>query len=256
MKQINVVNEDPASPVLVEMKLSNGGLPFNDLPDAPGFPALMEFGQRITLELGSYREVLYRRSLRIEGRSNSVVLSDLYRFGAPSSLQSITRSIVAEPDVASIHRFVERSDCTIDLSQLPSLEKNEDRPWFYSNNVEPKLISSASYDSKKYKVRACLHDGGYAKNILVVLAVVQSLQHSQERGTVIIEAEQFEVDQLVGHFVVKKDILFLMPKTASHIRSGARYRYRGFAVPIEVNLTQLFEQGDHLPTFDAVTPLC
>ncbi len=56
-------NLDPDGSVLVDMRFSNGGLPFDELSQVPGFPRSIGVNEIVEIETQDFRELLYRRTM-------------------------------------------------------------------------------------------------------------------------------------------------------------------------------------------------
>lgn len=56
-------NLDPDGSVLVDMRFSNGGIPFDELSQVPGFPRSIGVNEIVEIETQDCRELLYRRTM-------------------------------------------------------------------------------------------------------------------------------------------------------------------------------------------------
>lgn len=76
----------------VEVRFSNGGASFFDLPLAPGFPMKMEFGEPASIAMHNWKELLYRFEVNLFDES-AVGYGSIYRLIAPTGAEVIEESI-------------------------------------------------------------------------------------------------------------------------------------------------------------------
>lgn len=67
MTIIHLINKERKSPISLDLRGSNGGVPFDDLPEMQGFPRILAFEETIELQVSEFSELLYRRTGQLTG---------------------------------------------------------------------------------------------------------------------------------------------------------------------------------------------
>jgi hypothetical protein len=88
-----LTNRDPGGEILIDARLSNGGVPFEELEVVPGFPRSFKVEESFEIVVADQRELLYRRSRA----SNENYLAALYRIALPKEQTLIKGSIWPTP---------------------------------------------------------------------------------------------------------------------------------------------------------------
>lgn len=63
MRKLLLRNRDSTGPVLIDLRLTHGYVPFDDLAIVPGFPRTLNHEEIIEIDVADFKEALYRRSL-------------------------------------------------------------------------------------------------------------------------------------------------------------------------------------------------
>jgi len=85
MRKLLLRSESEDGPVWMDARLSSGGIPFDELPQAPGFPCFVPTDTELTIDIGDHRELFYRRALD----ETSIIRWNIYRIALPLELDTI-----------------------------------------------------------------------------------------------------------------------------------------------------------------------
>lgn len=82
MRKLLLRNRDSSGPVLIDLRLTHGYVPFNELATVPGFPRILDHEEIVEIDVADFKEALYTRSLSRETELNYA----LYRIELPKDV--------------------------------------------------------------------------------------------------------------------------------------------------------------------------
>lgn len=92
MGTIVLKNEGVPCGILMDLRFSNGGLAFSDLPNVPGFPRSLEHHEILSIPMHDWKELLYKRIYSVDNHTR-LVRAEIYRIAAPGESETIDRTI-------------------------------------------------------------------------------------------------------------------------------------------------------------------
>lgn len=258
MAILHLKNKETWDRVWIDARLSNTGTPFDELISVEGFPRWILRDEELDIEMGDWKELLYRRNYTTADLSN---VSDLYRIGMHGRSNVVNGYVWAtqirqtfehkktRAELGMGHWFVEDSPgihrhlmnkCGVDKNQIESA-----RTEITAGTVKPKiLLSKKVRTARHYLIEPYLKIDGYdsANRPTCQVYVTLTDQRTGIAGTkLIIESNADEALSLIDSFVIKNENLEAKPRNTMYGYSCAEtYRSRGFRVPISEQLSNFF----------------
>ncbi|MBX9723658.1 MAG: hypothetical protein K2X81_19795 [Candidatus Obscuribacterales bacterium] len=258
MPIIEISNKHQPENVWVDARFSNGGLPFSELESIEGFPRWMSSEESVLIEMGNWREVLYKCSLD----ANSVNLHDLHRiyirpgssflkgFIWPITFTRTERRCPEELDGPLQHWFLYDEELIqiyqalvkrfgITAEQIASINTE-----MINGHFEHQFLLTAKVRKIRKKLiepslRLSAKEIGFHNAQIYVKITDLSSGNSGER--MIIESLGLEALDLIESFSIKDGNLIAKPRRTGYSCPEA-YRGRGFHVPITEPLKNFFAQ--------------
>jgi len=232
MTILRLINSDPIGAVWVDARFSNGGVPYGELTQLPGFPRWLEFDESVEVEAESWKEVLYRRSNypRKAGPDHGP-LSSLWRINMNSS----TPTKIGRLFPTGFHKVIigandpeadPYADLTNTLKLTPPVE----------------ILSKSCHSTRKYEIEPSLKFDGFAENIVQVFVKITDKTNGDTGIRMIVEADNNQARAVCHKFRIKGDKLLVSPRMAGYDGGLADYyREQGFSVPLQIPLSDIFQ---------------
>lgn len=252
--------------VWLDARFSNSGVPFLELPPVPGFPGWIKAGETVSIEMGDWAEILYRRSQHPAEDSiliwpKEYRLSALYRVALAGcdfrkgfiwptffTYQQLYQNVsVNNSTKTSADHWLFRDDgqlkfisekCGIDDADLEKM-----RTEFLTGNVQTLILLKAKVkESRNYLIEPFLKVGGYEDSALQIFVRLTNLS-TQEVGTrFILETFPYQAISLIESFKIKDKQLVAKPSTSKYGYSiSESYREQGFRVAVSVPIEAFFK---------------
>lgn len=257
MAILRVKNKETWNRVWIDARLSNTGTPFNDLVPVTGFPRWVHKEEEFEIDMGDWKELLYRRNLFAADPSS---MSDLYRIGMHGRSNVVTGFIWATQwqlpfeyiestsdfvmphsimdDSSGIPNFLTKK-CGVDEQQLEIVREK-----ISGGAVNPKILLNEKVRTiKHYLIEPYLKAEGYdaSRSASQVFVTVTDQRKNIAGSKLIIESSAEEALSLIDSFVIRNGCLEGKPrKTKSGNSFCECYRSRGFRVPVIEPLSNFF----------------
>ena len=241
MRLLTLKNRDKNDRVWIDARLSEGGVPWNELQPIEGFPRWIGRDEELQVEVGDYSDLIYRRNFARAGREEFLRRTDLFRISIDSRDQQPTGFIW--PYAESV--LGEAADTSLRISCPEDRIYDEEEPRAKALIEE---INSKSRAVRNYKIQPEAEltrypeDGYFACLLYISITDTKSGRFGKY---LVMEAAPWTVSSHFKEAVIKKGWLQLNP-TKERYFSPDCYRSQGFRVPIAFPLEKFWVHSANL----------
>jgi len=253
--------------VWLDARYSNGGIPFLELPSVPGFPCWIAAGDTVSIQMGNWQEILYRRSQHPVDDSVLVWpkeygLSTLYRVALVG--RDIRKGFIwpvfsqykqLYPNDPASNATASKTDhwLFVDGDQLKFIQEKcgiEDavldsvRTEFLAGNVQTLILLKAKVRKiRNYLIEPLLKVGGYDDSAVQIFVRLSNLSTQEGGIRMIIETFPYQAISLIESFTIKDKMVVAKPRTSKYGYSIAEhYREQGFRVAVSVPIDEFYNR--------------
>lgn len=241
MRLLTLKNRDKNDRVWIDARLSDGGVPWNEMQPIEGFPRWIGRDEELQVEVGDYSDLIYRRNFARIDQEEFLRRTDLFRISIDSRDQQPTGFIWPYEQLL----FGEVVDICCRLSGPEDHIYDEEEPRAKALIEE---INSKSRVVRNYKIQpeADLtrypEDGYFACVLYISITDTKSGRFGRY---LVMEAAPWTVSLHFKEAVIKKGWLQLNPKKERYFSSDG-YRSQGFRVPIAFPLEKFWMHSANL----------
>lgn len=262
MTLIRIINKETHGPIWIDVRFSNGGIPFDELEIAPGFPKWISPGEAFDIDMGDWQELLYKRTLAFVEGSDKFTITTRYRIKVIDEAQ-ITTGFIWPLNISGFkyaadtfhltendaHWFTE-DHCQIVDSLIRTFDVSEDTIRQAQSQIlqgtKPDLIrlNSTARTIRQYFVEPYIQIGKkepFPSTTCQIYVRLTNLTTNTSGIKMVIESDAYTCLALVGKCLIKAGYFELSPRTTMYSRMFADdYREHGFRVPVHEPLTNFF----------------